>query len=45
MGKAMQLETQLGTAQTDYQSKLSTIETELQKYMLSKQQENQGLLL
>ena len=45
MSQAMQLETQLKAAQGDYQTKLSTIETELQKYMLSKQQESQNLLL
>ena len=45
MNNAMQLETQLKQAESGYQTKITTIETELQKYMMSKQQENQQLLL
>ena len=45
MGKAMQLEQKVQHQEADYKQKIKTIETELQKYMLTKQQENQKLLL
>lgn len=41
----MQLEQSLKSQETDYQTKLSTIETELQKYMFNKQTESQNLLI
>ena len=41
----IQLEAQLKAAQQDYQTKMTTLETELQKYMLGKQRESQNLLL
>ena len=45
MQKSLQLEQSSSRQEQDYQNKLKTIEVELQKYMMNKQEESQKLLL